>query len=272
MPTPPDKSLPPFERLVELMKTLRGPGGCPWDAKQTHQSLTPYLIEECYELIDTIERADDEHMREELGDLLVQFVFHGVLAEERGAFAMADAITEVTEKLIKRHPHVFGDRGPVETAGDVRDIWERQKLTEREGKPKRLLDSVPASMPALTRAYRFGEKAGGVGYDWPDTTPILEKIQEELAELKAELSAGDREKQTEEVGDLLFVIASLARKLGIDPENALRGSLSKFHRRFNYIEERVIDSGKSWDQFTLAELDAWWDAAKDRERTSTDTT
>lgn len=262
--TPPDQSLPPFERLVALMKTLRGPGGCPWDAKQTHLSLLPYLIEETYELVEAIESEQSSAMRDELGDFLVQFVFHAMLAEESGAFTIDESIRTVTEKLIQRHPHVFGDVPKPDHAEGVRDLWERQKLRAKnaDGAERRLLDGVPKSMPALTRAFRLGEKAGGVGFDWPDAETILEKVDEELAELRAEIKSGNREKQTEEVGDLLFVIASLARKLEINPEDALRKSLSKFHARFAYIEEKVAGSAKSWDQFSLEQLEAWWLEAK----------
>lgn len=262
--TPPDPALPPFERLVALMKTLRGPDGCPWDAKQTHKSLLPYLIEETYELVEAIESEKPSEMRDELGDFLVQFVFHAMLAEEAGEFTIDDSVRAVTDKLIHRHPHVFGDVTKPSEAEGVRDLWERQKLRAMgaDGTERRLLDGVPKSMPALTRAFRFGEKAGGVGFDWPDVESILEKVDEELAELRVEIKSGNKEKQTEEVGDLLFVIASLARKLEINPEDALRKSLGKFHARFAYIEEKVSSSGKSWDNFTLDELEAWWQQAK----------
>lgn len=262
--SPPDPALPPFERLVTLMKTLRGPGGCPWDAKQTHQSLLPYLIEETYELVEAIESDQPSAMRDELGDFLVQFVFHAMLAEESGAFTVDDSVRAVTEKLIQRHPHVFGDIEKPDSAEGVRDIWERQKLRSKnsDGKERRLLDGVPKSMPALTRAFRLGEKAGGVGFDWPDAESILEKVDEELAELRSAIKSGDKENQTEEVGDLLFVVSSLARKLEINPEDALRKSLSKFHARFAYIEEKVSGSAKSWDDYSLNELEAWWIEAK----------
>jgi MazG family protein len=264
MPIPPDKSLPPFVRLVQLMKTLRAPGGCAWDAKQTHESLIPYLIEECYEVVDAIEEGQPEQLKEELGDLLVQFVFHGIVAEEKQSFEIDDAITAVVEKLIRRHPHVFGDLEKIATAGEVRQQWEKQKLSEKQsdGKQKRLLDGAPKSMPGLTQAFRLGEKAAGVGFDWPDAVSVTGKVQEELAELKAAIESGDTENQTEEIGDLLFVVCSLSRKLGINPEQALKGSLRKFRQRFTFIEESVIDSGQSWDEFTLEELESRWLEAK----------
>ncbi len=268
MPTPPDTSLPPFQRLVALLKTLRAPGGCAWDAKQTHTSLLPYLIEECYEVVDAIEEGEPAQLKEELGDLLVQFVFHGVLAEEQNDFLIDEVITETVEKLIRRHPHVFGDAAQLGSAGEVRQQWEKRKLEEKQsdGKQKRLLDGAPKSMPGLTQAFRLGEKAAGVGFDWPDASSVMEKVHEELGELEEALQAADTEKQTEEIGDLLFVLCSLARKLEINPEQALKGSLQKFRRRFTFIEESVIDSGKTWDDFTLEELESRWSAAKDSER------
>ncbi len=265
MLTPPDESLPPFERLVQLMKILRAPGGCAWDAKQTHESLIPYLIEECYEVVDAIEEGQSEQLKEELGDLLVQFVFHGIVAEEKQSFEINEAITAVVEKLIRRHPHVFGDVKELGTAAEVRQQWEKQKLSEKQadGKQKRLLDGAPKSMPGLTQAFRLGEKAAGVGFDWPDAESVTEKVHEELDELKAAIESGDAENQAEEIGDLLFVVCSLSRKLGVNPEQALKGSLRKFRRRFTFIEESVIDSGKSWDEFTLEELESRWLEAKE---------
>ncbi|MCH9032780.1 MAG: nucleoside triphosphate pyrophosphohydrolase [candidate division Zixibacteria bacterium] len=270
IPEIPDSSLAPFERLLALMRTLRAPGGCAWDAKQTHASLIPYLIEEAYELVEVIESRDRgeqegaSSLQEELGDLLVQFVFHGVIAEERGEFTIDETISKVFDKLVHRHPHVFGDDKDELDYTQVREKWEKRKLEEKNasGAQKRLLEGVPHSMPALNLAYRFGEKAGGVGFDWPSAEPILEKIEEEITELREEISAGNTSKQEEEIGDLLFVVASLARKLEIDPEMALKRSLRKFEKRFTYIEDKVRASGKSWDDFTLDELEAWWDEAK----------
>ena len=277
MPEIPDSKLAPFERFVALMRTLRAPGGCAWDAKQTHASLIPYLIEEAYELVEVIEARDKgdggekegaSSLKEELGDLLAQFVFHGVIAEERGEFTIDETISKVFDKLVHRHPHVFGDDKNKLDHSQVREKWEKRKLEEKNasGGKKRLLEGVPHSMPALNLAYRFGEKAGGVGFDWPSAKPVLEKIQEEIAELRKEISTGERAKQEEEIGDLLFVVASLSRKLEIDPEMALKRSLRKFEKRFTYIEDKVRASGKSWDDFTLDELEAWWDEAKDNSR------
>jgi len=271
MPTLPDTSLPPFERLVALLKTLRAPGGCAWDAKQTHESLLPYLIEECYEVVDAIEAGQSEQLKEELGDLLVQFVFHGVLAEEKQDFQIDEVITETVEKLIRRHPHVFGAAAQIGSAGEVRQQWEKRKLEEKQadGRQKRLLDGAPKSMPGLTQAFRLGEKAAGIGFDWPDAATVMEKVHEELGELEEALAEKDisrrTAKQTEEIGDLLFVLCSLSRKLDINPEQALKGSLQKFRRRFTFIEESVIASGRAWDDFTLAELESRWLAAKDSE-------
>lgn len=264
MVKPPDSKLAPFERLVELMRILRAPGGCAWDAKQTHQSLIPYLIEETYEVIDALEQGDSDQIKEELGDLLVQFVFHGEIAQESGKFSINESIEAVIDKLIRRHPHVFTDNEQSPDAVEVRKQWERQKLAEkgRDGQPRLLLDGVPNSMPALNQAFRLGEKSAGVGYDWRQSEDVLEKVQEELDELAVEVSSGDKDKQTEEIGDLLFVVASLARKLEIDPEQALKRSLRKFHNRFNYIEKQVLASGKGWQEFTLEQLEAWWVESK----------
>lgn len=260
MVKPPDSNLAPFERLVELMRILRAPGGCAWDARQTHQSLIPYLVEETYEVIDALEDGNSDQLKEELGDLLVQFVFHGEIAQEAGEFTIEDSIETVIDKLIRRHPHVFGENKPSLDAVQVRQQWERQKLAEQgaDGQPRLLLDGVPKSMPALNQAFRLGEKAAGVGYDWRRADDVFEKILEEVNELAVELKSGDKQKQTEEIGDLLFVVASLARKLEIDPEQALKRSLRKFHNRFNYIEKQVLASGKDWQEFTLEQLEAWW--------------
>ncbi len=264
MVKPPDPNLAPFERLVELMRILRAPGGCAWDAKQTHQSLIPYLVEETYEVIDALEEDDSDQLKEELGDLLVQFVFHGEIAQDSGEFTINESIEAVIDKLIRRHPHVFAENEQSPDAVEVRQQWERQKLAEKgqDGRPRLLLDGVPKSMPALNQAYRLGEKSAGVGYDWRKAEDVLEKIQEEIDELSVEISSGDKDKQTEEIGDLLFVVASLARKLEIDPEQALKISLRKFHNRFNYIEEQVLSSGKGWQEFTLEQLEAWWAESK----------
>ena len=264
MVSPPDPSLAPFERLVELMRILRAPGGCAWDAKQTHKSLIPYLVEETYEVIDALEQDDSGRLKEELGDLLVQFVFHGEIAQESGKFTIDESIRAVIDKLIRRHPHVFADNEQSPDAVQVRQQWERQKLAEKgpDGRPRLLLDGIPKSMPALNQAFRLGEKAAGVGYDWRTAEDVLEKVREEVEELAVEVKSRDKQKQAEEIGDLLFVVASLARKLEIDPEQALKISLRKFHERFKYIEKQVLASGKGWQEFTLEQLEAWWVESK----------
>ena len=202
-----------FKDLVEIMKKLRSPEGCPWDREQTHESLLPYLIEETYEVIDAVKKGDDEELKEELGDLLLQVVFHSQIARERGAFDIGDVIDSITRKLIYRHPHVFGNRNDIRTAEDVNREWE--KLKQKEGKVKEsILDGIPDSMPSLERAYKLQKKAAKVGFDWESFEGIKEKLLEELSEIEGELRKKNRKKLEEEVGDLLFMAVNLARFLG----------------------------------------------------------
>ena len=272
-----------ISRLIEIMAALRAPGaGCPWDLKQTFATIAPYTIEEAYEVADAIARADLDDLKGELGDLLFQVVYHARMAEERDAFAFADVVEAITAKMIRRHPHVFGT--PQErAAGAAPGFWERAKQAEKMSPAKpandtagRLLDDVPAALPALTRAVKLQSKAAKVGFDWPSLAPVLAKLREELAELEAEI-AGARpggsdtgsvgpEAIEEEFGDLLFVIANVARHLKIDPESALRAANEKFIRRFRHIEARLAEQGRSPAQSTLAEMDALWDEAKGKER------
>jgi tetrapyrrole methylase family protein/MazG family protein len=257
-----DEKLTPFERLTLLMAILRSPEGCNWDRQQTHQSLLPYLIEEAYEVVEVIEEGKSEELREELGDLLVQVVFHAQLARERGEFTIDDTVTDVVDKLIRRHPHVFGERKELNPK-QVRDQWETIKTTS--GEKASVLGGLPRTMPALTMAFRLGEKAGGVGFDWTRAREVLDKIEEEVRELKQAMesqSSDRKERLTDEIGDLLFATASLARKLEIEPETALRNALNKFRDRFGRLEETVKSSGKNFRDFTLDELEAIWQANK----------
>lgn len=241
------------------MATLRAPGGCNWDRRQTHKSLLPYLIEETYEVVEAIENEDSEHLCEELGDLLIQVVFHAQIAEEAGEFTIDDSIENINEKLIRRHPHVFGDKKDLDPQ-QVRDQWEKIKV--ESGEKKSVINGIPKSAPALVKAFRFGEKAGGVGFDWEKPSEVMEKVKEELSEVEEEIESGDKDKLESEIGDLLFVVSSLARKMDINPEQALNRTLKKFAKRFNHIEDKVKESGKGWDQFTIDQLEAWWQEAK----------
>lgn len=257
-----DPALTPFERLVFVMKILRSPEGCAWDRKQTHRSLLPYLIEEAYEVSEAVEAGDMEELRDELGDLLCQVVFHAQLAAERGDFSIDDSIGSIVEKLVRRHPHVFGERKDLDPQ-QVRDQWESIKL--QSGEKTSLLSGVPRSMPALTMAFRIGEKAGGVGFDWKRAAEVLGKIEEEIGELREAMSGpgnGNKENISDEIGDLLFAVASMARKLDIDPELSLKRALDKFKGRFARLEERIKASNRDITDHTLTELEAIWQSVK----------
>ncbi len=254
-----DKARPPFERLVQLMAVLRAPDGCAWDRKQTHKSLLPYLIEEAYEVVEAIESEDFDELREELGDLLVQVVFHAQVAAEAGRFTVDDSIQAVVDKLVARHPHIFGERKDL-SPKQVRDQWEQIKVDS--GEKKRVLAGVPRAMPALNLAFRVGEKAGGVGFDWKEPEEVLLKLEEEIAEIRERLAAGDRPGAAEEIGDLLFATASLARKLEADPERTLKGAVDKFITRFNRLEDVVNASGRRFKDHSLDELEAIWQSIK----------
>jgi tetrapyrrole methylase family protein/MazG family protein len=249
----------PFNRLREIVAALLGPDGCAWDRKQTHKSLLPYLIEETYEVVEAVENEDYSHLREELGDLLCQIVFHAQMAENAGEFNIDDSVNDISQKLISRHPHVFGEKKNLDPS-QVRDQWEKIKI--ESGEKESVVSGIPKSAPALIKAFRFGEKAGGVGFDWENPQEVMLKIKEEIQEIESELANSDRARLEEEIGDLLFVTASLARKLEINPEQALNKTLAKFAKRFEYIERKVRESGKSFDSFTLADLEAWWQEAK----------
>ncbi len=265
-----------ISRLIEIMAALRDPGsGCPWDLKQTFATIAPYTIEEAYEVADAIARGDLDGLKDELGDLLFQVVYHARMAEERGAFAFADVVETITAKMIRRHPHVFGSQEE-RAAGAAPGFWDRAKAAEKTETEAGLLDDVPVSLPALPRAIKLQNRAAKVGFDWPSLAPVLAKLKEELAELEDEINAGGvrpggldtaaesakRHAIEEEFGDLLFVIANVARHLKIDPESALRAANEKFIRRFRYIEAQLGEKGRSPAQSDLAEMDALWDAAK----------
>jgi len=256
-----DPALTPYQRLVRLFQILRSPEGCAWDRKQTHESLLPYLIEETYEVIETVETKRYADLREELGDVLTQVVFHAQIASERGEFTLDNTVSDVVTKLVNRHPHVFGEKKELDPQ-QVRDQWERIKT--ESGEKESVLGGLPRTMPALTTAFRIGEKAGGAGFDWKSATDVVEKIDEEVAELKAELRAQpmDRDRVADEIGDLLFAVASLARKLQIEPETALRKALEKFRTRFDKLEQTVRAEGKTFADFSLDELEAIWQRHK----------
>jgi len=253
----------PIQRLIDVMAKLRDPdGGCPWDVEQTFATIAPYTVEEAYEVADAIERNDLKDLKEELGDLLFQVIFHSRMAEEQGEFAFDDVVTAVADKLIRRHPHVFGDAGH-RTSQEQTAHWEEIKAAERKGKEKHgVLDDVPVGLPALTRAVKLTKRAGRVGFDWPSTDEVIAKLHEELEELRVEVAGGDQARIRDEMGDVLFVIANLARKLDVEPEDALRASNAKFVRRFHHIEARLAETGRKPTDSDLAEMDGLWNEAR----------
>ncbi|MFA4893054.1 nucleoside triphosphate pyrophosphohydrolase [Brevundimonas sp.] len=258
----------PIDRLTGIMAKLRDPdGGCPWDVEQTFATIAPYTIEEAYEVADAIERGDMDELKSELGDLLFQTVFHARMAEEQGLFAFDDVANAIADKLERRHPHVFGDEAAKADGAAQKARWEDIKAGERKAKAQHgALDDVPVGLPALARAAKLTKRAARVGFDWPSTDEVFDKLHEEVAELRVEIAAGDLDKARHEVGDLLFVVANLARKLGVEPEDALRGANAKFVRRFGFIEAELAKDGRSPEQSDLAEMDELWDAAKAAER------
>lgn len=256
-----------FERLVEVMKRLRAPDGCPWDSEQTYLSLRRYIIEEAYELIEAINRNDVPNMCEECGDLMLQSVFISAIAEEEGLFGISDVIQALTDKLVRRHPHVFGSV-VAKDSETVLHNWEKIKAVERR---ERKVDSsslagIPQGLPSLLRAHRIQERASKVGFDWPkgDLSPIFAKVEEEAAELKEAITAEDKTASEEELGDFLFALVNLARHMHVDAEDALRKACIKFTRRFREVESSVTKSGREWKDFSLEELDKYWKDAKKR--------
>jgi len=271
MPRPaPPADLRPIDRLLEIMARLRAPqDGCPWDLEQTFATIAPYTVEEAYEVADAIERGDLGDLKDELGDLLLQVVFHARMAEEQGAFAFDDVARAINDKMVRRHPHVFADETYASLA-DQKEGWEQLKAAERAEKakagPASLLDDVPVGLPGLTRAVKLSKRAAGVGFVWPTVQDVVKKLHEEVGEMLAEIEAGDLEKAKNEIGDVLFVVANLARTLDVDPEDAVRYTNSKFIRRFKYIEAKLAERGKTPDQSDLDEMDALWEEVKAVER------
>ncbi len=258
-----------FARFVELIARLRAPGGCPWDREQTHDSVKAMTIEEAYEVAQAIEEKDDDELAGELGDLLLQVVFHANIAEERGAFSLGRVIDKVAEKMVRRHPHVFADDDAV-TSGEVLRNWEAIKAREREAKGKEdasMLDSVHKALPATMEALQITTKVARVGFDWKDAGDALLKLDEETAELREAIATrAGHDGIAEEVGDLLFVAVNVARLAGVDPESALKAANRKFRRRFRHIEERLRAAGRKPADASLAEMDSLWDEAKRGER------
>jgi tetrapyrrole methylase family protein/MazG family protein len=253
-----------FEELVRIMHRLRGPGGCPWDGEQTHDSLKPYLIEEAYEVVEAIEARDDAELCTELGDLLLQIVFHAEMAAQTGRFSVADVIRAISEKMVRRHPHVFADT-QVSGADEVVRNWSRIKAEERQTAPdSSALAGVPRAMPALLRAQRLGEKAGHAGFDWADAGGVLDKLREETDELAAALARGERGAAAAELGDLLFAATSMARHLHVSAEDALKDAADRFSRRFRLMEDALAARQRDIHGATPAELDALWDQVKKR--------
>lgn len=261
-----------MEDLLVIMQKLRAPEtGCPWDIEQTFESIAPYTIEEAYEVDDAIRAGDMNALRDELGDLLLQTVFHARIAEEKGEFAFEDVIASICDKMVRRHPHVFG-KANVEDADAQTAAWEQQKEQERraiaagQGVVSSALDGVASSLPALLRAVKLQKRAARVGFDWPDTLNVLDKIQEECAELVDAHGEPDNQANIEEeFGDLMFVMANLARHMKIDPEEALRSANAKFEKRFRKVEDKITGLGKTMHQSTLEEMDAQWDLVKQEE-------
>ena len=254
--------------LLEIMAALRDPGkGCPWDLEQTFTTIVPHTIEEAYEVAETIEQGDYGALKEELGDLLFQVVFYAQLAREQGLFEFGDVVAGIEAKLIRRHPHVFGEESIADSAAQS-EAWEQHKAAERaakarrEARPASILDGVSRALPATTRAVKLQKRAARVGFDWPEAIHVLDKMEEEIDELRAELSAGNRQRAQEETGDLLFAITNLARHVKIDPESALRHTNARFERRFRNVEAKLAERGMAPQEASLEEMDTLWNQAK----------
>src|SRR5271166_5166278 len=264
MPKTPEAEL---RRLLDVMAALRDPvAGCPWDREQSFESIAPYTIEEAYEVADAIARAEQDALPDELGDLLFQVVYHARIAEEAGRFSFADVASAIADKMIRRHPHVFGEAA-IRSASAQSHEWERRKRLERAARAETgTLAGIPAALPALTRAMKLTARAARVGFDWPDAAAVLDKLEEEAEELRAELGQADAARLADDMGDLLFVLANLARKLSLDPEACLRAANDKFARRFGAIEAALAAEGRTASEATLDEMEAHWQAAKRAER------
>ncbi len=252
-----------LEDFIEIMKTLRGPNGCPWDREQSHESLKKSFIEETYEVLEAIDLKMSDKLCEELGDVLLQVVFHTIIAEEEGHFTIADVIDGVSKKMVSRHEHVFG-KEKAQTADDVIDLWDKIKKKEKGARSQtEILKDVPPILPALMRSYKVQEKAAKVGFDWDDVKDAWAKVEEEKDELKDAYESADIKRIQEELGDLLFAIVNVSRFLKVEPELALTGTVNKFIKRFEYIETKSIEAGKQLTDMTLEEMDVLWDEAKE---------
>ena len=256
-----------FDQLVDIMQKLRAPGGCPWDAEQTHESLTRYLLEETYEVIEAIDEKSPQHLKEELGDLLLQPVFHAAIAEESGEFTISDVVSTLCEKLIRRHPHVFGDL-QISTSDQQIESWE--KIKRQEKGPERLsaISGVPDHLPALMKAHKISEKASRVGFDWEHADQVFAKVMEELHEFEEAWAGGNPERMEDELGDLLFAIANLGRFLSINPEEALRKTINRFQKRFSFVEDDLHRRGVPMHEAALEEMERLWQEAKKAEQMS----
>lgn len=254
-----------FEQLMDIMRMLRAPGGCPWDAEQTHESLTRYLLEETYEVIEAIDEKSPQHLKEELGDLLLQPIFHAAIAEESGDFTIDDIISTLCEKLIRRHPHVFGDL-EIKDSNQQVENWDKIKRLEKGDQRPSALSGVPNHLPALLKAHKISEKASRVGFDWEHVDQVHAKVMEELHEFEEAWAGGDPTRMEDELGDLLFAIANLGRFLALNPEDALRKTITRFQKRFSYVETELLRQGVPMQNATLEEMERLWELAKSAER------
>ncbi|WP_277057656.1 nucleoside triphosphate pyrophosphohydrolase [Trichlorobacter lovleyi] len=253
-----------FNQIMSIMRRLRAPGGCPWDAEQSHESLKRYLLEESYEVLEAIDSGSDELLKEELGDLLLQPVFHAAIAEERGAFTIEDVLASLSDKLIRRHPHVFGDQVITDSEAQVAN-WEKIKKAEKGEERRSALSGIPPHLPALMKAQKITEKASRVGFDWEHVDQVMAKVLEELHEFEEAMEQGRQDRMEAELGDLLFAIVNLGRFLALDPEEALRKTIARFQNRFSYIEERLHVNERHLQDASLDEMEALWVEAKSRE-------
>ncbi len=255
-----------FKDIVDIMARLRGPGGCPWDREQTHKSLKPFLVEETYEVLEAIDEGSSSKVKEELGDLLFQVIFHAQLASERGEFTIDDVLMRIGEKMRIRHPHVFGEK-KLNTSAEVLADWEKIKKAEKGySERKSILEGVPRELPALIRAHRLQERAARVGFEWDRIRDVTDKLDEEIGEFKKTLAENDPARMEDELGDVFFVLVNIARFIGVNPEDALRKTISKFISRFQYIEEKAASLGVELSDMTLSEMDRLWDEAKETGR------
>jgi tetrapyrrole methylase family protein/MazG family protein len=263
-----DRDPASFEKLLSLMNVLRSEKGCPWDREQTRQSLKPFMIEETYEVLEAIDHGETGPIMEELGDLLFQVVFHAQIAQELGEFSMEDIIQTLSQKMVRRHPHVFG-QVKATTSQEVLVNWEAIKRKENKGSSRRrsVLEGVPALLPALLSAYRLQEKASRVGFDWEEINQVIDKVKEECKELRQAIEEKDKDRQDQEFGDLFFALVNLARFLDIHPEEALRKTNRRFTQRFQHVEQRLAEQGKDPQEASLTEMDALWEEAKREEKT-----